>query len=110
MVINGLHSMDIHWRTAPTEEPWGIGRNKRHHGLVRDAFVRILTEIPALEPDPALAMAHKARNDAPRAHGVSPITLVTGEPPRLLVGDNTHADPSIAARARAMQASRGAME
>lgn len=110
VVINGLHSMGIHWRTAPTEAPCGIGRNERHHGPVRDAFLRIRTETPSLAPDLALSMAYKARNDAPRAHGVSPTTVVTGQPPRLLIGDNAHADPSIVSRARAMQTARATME
>lgn len=110
VVINGLHSMGIHWRTAPTEAPWGIGRNERHHGPIRDAFLRITTETPALAPDLALAMAYKARNDAPRAHGVSPTTVVTGQPPRLLIGDSSHADPSIASRSKAMQVARATME
>lgn len=110
VVVNGLHSMGIHWRTAPTEAPWRIGRNERHHGHIRDAFLRMRTETPSLAHDLALAMAYKARNDAPRAHGVSPTTVVTGQPPRLLIGDNAHADPSIATRTRAVQTARATME
>jgi len=55
-------------------------------------------------------MAYKARNDAPCDHGVAPTTAVTGEPPRLHIGDNLHADTSIAARSTAMQAARAPME
>jgi len=55
-------------------------------------------------------MAYKARNDAPCAHGVAPTTAVTGEPPRLHIGDNLHADPSISARSIAVQAARASME
>ncbi|KAK1869742.1 hypothetical protein I4F81_012208 [Pyropia yezoensis] len=109
-VINGVTSMGIHWRAAPTEAPWGIGRNERHHGPIRAAFLKIRMETPDIAPDMALAMAYKARNDAPRAHGFSPTTVVTGEPPRLLIGDNAHADPAVASRARAMQTARATME
>eukprot|EP00168_Porphyra_purpurea_P003798 TRINITY_DN14419_c0_g1_i1.p1 TRINITY_DN14419_c0_g1~~TRINITY_DN14419_c0_g1_i1.p1 ORF type:complete len:556 (-),score=22.82 TRINITY_DN14419_c0_g1_i1:171-1838(-) len=94
--INALHAMGIHWRPIPTEAPWGIGRNERHHGPIRDVFTRILAETPSLAPDLALAMAYKARNDAPRAHGSCPTTAVSGEAPRLLIGHNLHADRSIA--------------
>lgn len=110
VVVNALNSMGIHWRVAPTEAPWSIGRNERHHGPVRDAYLRIMSETPALATDLALAMAYKARNDAPRAHGIAPPTAVTGEPPRLLIGDNAHAASSIADRARAMQVARATME
>jgi len=109
-MINALHAMGIHWRPIPTEAPWGIGRKERHHRPIRDAYTRIFAETPCLAPDLALAMAYKARNDAPRAHGIAPTTAVTGEPPRLLIGDNLHADPSIAARSTAMQAARASME
>ena len=105
-----LQSMTIHWRAAPTEAPWAIGCNERHHGPIRDAFLRILAETPMLAADLALAMAYKARNDAPRAHGASPTTAVTGNAPRLIIGPNHHADPSISARARAMHAARNTME
>jgi len=108
--INALQSMGIHWRAAPTEAPWAIGRNERHHGPIRDAFLRILAETPMLAADLALSMSYKARNDAPRAHGASPTTAVTGDPPRLIIGPNHHADPSISARARAMHAARNTME
>ena len=108
--INALHSMGVHWRPIPTEAPWSIGRNERHHGPIRDAYIRITAETPALAPDLALAMAYKARNDAPRAHGSSPTAAVTGEAPRLLIGDNHHFDPTIAARHRAMQTARATME
>ena len=37
-------------------------------------------------------------------------TAVTGEPPRLLIGDNLHAYPSIAARSAVMQAARASLE
>lgn len=67
-------------------------------------------ETPALATDLALAMAYKARNDAPRAHGIAPTTAVTGEPLRLLIGDNAHAASSIADRARGMQVARATME
>jgi len=43
-------------------------------------------------------------------HGVAPTTAVTGDHPRLIVGDNHHADPTIAARAAAMQTERNTME
>jgi len=69
-----------------------------------------MSETPALAPDLALAMSHKARNDAPRAHGVGPTTVVTGDLPRLLIGDNDHDDPSIASRHTAMQTARATME
>lgn len=98
-VINGVTSMGIHWRAAPTEAPWGIGRNERHHGPIRAAFLKIRMKTPVLAPDIALAMAYKARIDAPRAHGTSLTAVVTGELPRLLIGDNTEADPAVAARA-----------
>jgi len=109
-MINALHSMGIHWRPIPTEAPWGICRSERHHRPIQDAYTRRLAETPRLAPDLALAMAYKARNDAPRAHGIAPTTAVTGEPPRLLTEDNMHADPSIAARSAAMQAARASME
>jgi len=102
--------MGVHWRPIPTEAPWGIGRNDRHHSPIRDAYIRITAETPALAPDLALAMAYKARNDAIRAHGSSPTTSVTGEAPHLLIGDNHHADPTIAARHHAMQTARATME
>ena len=35
--INALHSVGVHWRPIPTEAPWGIGRNERHHGPIRDS-------------------------------------------------------------------------
>lgn len=110
VVVNALNSMGIHWRVAPTETPWSIGRNERHHGPIRDAYLRIMSETSALATDLALAMAYKARNDAPRAHGIAPTTAVTSEPPRLLIGENAHAAPSIADRARAMQVARATME
>jgi len=72
--------MGIHWRPAPTEAPWSVGRNERHHGPIRDAFLRIMADTPALAPDLALAMTYKARNDAPRAHGVAPTTAVVVNP------------------------------
>ena len=109
-LINAVHSMGIHWRPVPTKAPWSIGRNESHHRPIRDAFLRIMSEIPALAPDLALAMSYKARNDAPRAHGVAPTTAVTGDLPRLLIGDNHHADPSIASRHSAMQTARATME
>jgi len=108
--FHALTSMGIHWRPAPTEALWTIGRNERHYGLTRDAFLRITAETPAFAPDLALAMAYKACNDAARAHGACPTTAVTGDPPRLLIGHNHHADPSIAARTRAMQTARNTME
>jgi len=108
--INALHSMGVHWRPIPTEAPWGIGRNEQHHGPIRNAYIRITAETPDLAPDLALAMAYKARNDAPRAHGSSRTTVVTGEAPRLLIGDKNHFNPAIAARHRAMQTARATME
>eukprot|EP00170_Pyropia_yezoensis_P006207 contig_25257_g6226 len=74
VVVNALNSMGIHWRVAPTEAPWSIGCQERHHGPIRDAYLRIMSETPALATDLALAMAYKARNDAPRAHGIAPTT------------------------------------
>lgn len=109
-VMNGVTSMGIHWRAAPTEAPRSIGRIKRLDGPIRDAFLRIIAETPIHAPELALAMAYKASNDAPRAHGVAPTTAVTGEPPRLLIGDNIHADRTIPGRARAMQTARATME
>jgi len=109
-LINAVHSMGVHWRPVPTEAPWIIGRNERHHGPIRDALLRIMSETPALAPDLALAMSYKARNDALRAHGVAPTTAVTRDLPRLLIGDNHHADPSIASRQSAMQTARATME
>jgi len=100
--IAALHSMGVHWLPIPTEAPWGIGRNERHHGPIRDAYLRISAETPQLAPDLALSMAYKARNDAPRAHGSSPTAAVTGEAPCLLIGPNHHADPTIAARHKSM--------
>ena len=108
--INTLHSMGVLWRPIPIEAPWGIGSNERHHGPIRDAYLRITAETPALASDVAPAVAYKARNDAPRAHGSSPTTAVTGKAPRLLMGDNHHTDPTIAARHRAMQTARATME
>jgi len=35
--INALHSVGVQWRPIPTEAPWGIGRNERHHGPIRDS-------------------------------------------------------------------------
>jgi len=102
--------MGIHCRPIPTEAPWSIGGNERHHGSIRDAFARIQAETPALAPDLSLAMAYKARNDAPRAHGVAPTTAVTGDLPRLLIGNNHHADPTIAGRHAAMQTARATVE
>lgn len=90
-VINGLHSIGVHWGAAPTEAPWSIGRNERHRGRVRAAYLRIAHDTPGLAPELALAMNYKACNDAPRARGVASSTVVTGEPPRLILGDNTHA-------------------
>jgi len=55
-------------------------------------------------------MAYKACNDAPRAHGVAPTKAVTGYLPRLLTGDNHHADPTIAGRHAAMQSARATIE
>jgi len=109
-VINALHSMGVHWRPVATEAPWGIWRNERHHGLIRDAFVRIVAETPRLAPNLVLAMAYKARNDAPRVHDVAPTTAVTGDHPRLIVGDNHHDDPTIAVRAASMKTERNTME
>jgi len=108
--INALHSMGVHWRPIPDEAPWGIGRNERHHGPIRDAYIRITTETPALAPDLSLTMAYKSRNDAPRAHASSPTAAVTGEAPRLLIGDNHHTNLTIAARHRAMHTARATME
>lgn len=109
-VVNALHSMGIHLRIAPTEAPWSIGKSEWNHGTTRMAFLRARTESPAVHPDLLLALAYKARNDAPRASGVSPTTAVFGEHPRLMVCDNSHWDPSCAARARASQAAMAAME
>jgi len=109
-VANALHSMGIHLRVAPTESPWLIGKNERHNGPVRFAFLQARTESPAVPVELLLALAYKARNDAPRASGVSPTTAVFGERPRLLVGDSAHWDPSCAARARAAQAASAAVD
>jgi len=109
-LLHAINSMGIHWRPSPTEAPWSIGRNERHHGPIRDAFTRIQAEPLALAPDLALAMACKARNDAPRAHGLAPTTAFTRDLPRLLIGDNHHADPTIAGRHAAMQSARATME
>lgn len=109
-LINALQSMGVHQRPIPTKAPWGIGRNKRHPGPIRNAYVRITAETPALAPELALAVAYKPRNDAPRAHGSPPTTAVTGEAPLLLIGDNHCTDPAIAARHRAMQSARATME
>jgi len=108
--INSLKSMGVHWRASPTEAPWGIGRNKRQHEPIRDAFLRILAQTPTLSLELALVMAYKGRNDAPRAHGASPTTATTGDQPRLIIGPNHRADPSVSARARAMHAARNSME
>ena len=108
--INALHSMGVHWRPIPTQVPRGIGRNERYHGPIRDAYIRITTETPALAPDLSLTMAYKSRNDAPRAHASSPTAAVTGEAPRLLIGDNHHTNLTIAARHRAMHTARATME
>jgi len=108
--VNALTSMGVHWRPIPTEAPWGIGRNERHHGPIRQAYLRIGAETPTLAPDLILAMAYRACNDAPRAHGSCPTTAVTGALPRLLIGDNHPVNPAIASRHRAMQAARASME
>ena len=55
--INALHSIGVHWRPIPTEAPWGIDRNERQQGPIRNAFIRITAETPNLAPDLALAMA-----------------------------------------------------
>jgi len=55
-------------------------------------------------------MAYKARNDARRAQRSSATTAVTGEAPRLLIGDNHHTKPTIAASQRAMHTARATME
>ena len=109
-LLHAINPMGIHWRPAPTEAPWIIGRNQRHHGTIHEAFTRIQTETPALTPDLSLAMAYKVRNAAPRAHGVTPTTAVTGDLPRLLIGDNHDADPTIAGRHAAMRTARVTME
>jgi len=108
--IHALHSMGVHWRPFSFEASLGNGRYERHHGPIRDAYLRITAETPALASDLALAMAFKARNDSPRAHGSSPTTAVTEEAPRLLIGDNHNTDPAIAARHRAMQIAGATME
>lgn len=55
------------------------------------AFLRrARTESLAVHPDLLLALAYKARNDAPRALGMSPTSAVFGEHTRLMVGDNSH--------------------
>ena len=109
-VTNALHSMCIHLRVAPTESPWLIGKNERHNGPVRSALLQARTESPAVHVDLLLALAYKARNDAPSASGVSPTTAVFGERPRLLVCDNAHWDPFCAARPRAAQAASAAVD
>jgi len=63
-LINAVHLMGVNWR-LPTEAPWSIGRGERHHGPIRDAFLRNMSATPALAPDLGLAMSYKARNDAP---------------------------------------------
>jgi len=108
--INALQLIGIHWRAASTEAPWGIGRSERHHGPIRDALLHIVAETPTLAPDLALAMAYKALSDAPRAHGASLTTAITGDQPRLIFGPNQHANHSISARTRAMHAARNTME
>jgi len=107
---HALHSMGVHCRPIPTEAPGGVGRNKRNHGPIRDVYIRITAETPDLAPDLALAMACKARNDAPRAHGSSPTAAVSGEAPRLLISENHHFDPAIAASHRAMKTTSATME
>ena len=108
--VNALTSMCVHWRPIPTEAPWGIDRDARHHGPIHQAYLRIAAETPTLAPDLILAMAYKARNDAPRARGSCPTTAVTGAPPSLLIGDNHLFNPAIAFRHRAMQAARASIE
>lgn len=102
--------MGIHWRAAFTEAPWSIEHSERHHGQTHVAILRIMSEMPSLAPDLALSMAYNARNDAPRAHGVSLSTSAMSGAPRLHTGDNTHADSTIAWRARAMKTARATME
>jgi len=109
-VANSLHSMGIHLRVAPTEAPWSIGKTERHHGPIRSVFLRARAESPSVHADLLLALAYKARNDAPPASGASPTTAVFGERPRLLVGDNSHWDMSCAARAHAAQAASAALQ
>jgi len=109
-LLHAMYSIGIHWRPAPTEDPWSIGHSERHHGPIRDALTQIQAETEALAPDLALAIACKARNDAPRAHGVAPPAAVTGDLPRLPIGDNHHADPTIAGRHAAMQTDRATIE
>lgn len=109
-LVNALRSMGIHWRVAPTEAPWCIGLTERHHGPDLDAYGRVMAEMPALAHELGPAMAYKARNAAPGALGVAPTTAVTGQPPRLLIGDNAHTTPSVAERARATLVARATVE
>jgi len=102
--------MSVHWRPILREAPWGIGRNERHHGPIRYAYIRITAEAPSLAINLTFAMTYKARNDASRAHGSSPTAAITGEAPRLLIGDDHHFDTFIAARQRAIPTARGTME
>jgi len=102
--------MGIHWRTIPKEAPWSIKRNERHHGPIRHAFFRIQSETRALAADLVLAVAYEARRDAPRAHGDARTTAVTGDLPRLLIGDIHRADPTIAGRHPTMNTAGATME
>lgn len=109
-VKNILCSIGVHFRVAPTEAPWSIGKNERHHGPTRTAFLRARAESSRVNPVLLLDLAYKSRNDEPQASGASPTIAVFGEHPRLMVGDNSQGDPSCAARARTSQAAMAALQ
>lgn len=49
--------MGVHLRVAPTEAPWSIGKNERHHGPTRTAFLRARAESLGVHPDLLLFLA-----------------------------------------------------
>lgn len=107
---NAINAMGIDCRAAPTGAPSSSGRHERHHGPIRDAFLRILSETPSLAPDMDLSMPYTAPNDDERAHGVSHSTAAMGTTPCLRIWDNGNADATTAGRTRAMQTARDTLE
>jgi hypothetical protein len=71
-------------KIVPVEAHNSIGIVKRYHGLIRRAYLIIITEIQGINKDMALQMAFKAINDIAGPDGIIPTLLVYGALPRMV--------------------------
>jgi hypothetical protein len=94
-------TMGTRIKIVPVEAHNSIGLVERYHGLIRRAFIIIITEIQGLDRDMALQMAFKAINDTAGPDGLVPTLLVYGAYPRMTENDTPA--PTVTQRAMAIR-------